>query len=957
MCTAPLNQYRENQFRSADCARALPGLQVCSLEFSPAHPDMSPSSRCVLLPEVPVVAADWTSAAVLSTAGEISIKPSAGAGQHLASARPILCHAPAIAAHLKVDRFQAADVLELFAFVRPAAFSLPTIAGLADVFGLLRPASLEDQPLTLIAVVKTLLSELTRIPDIEAKMLAGVAGAMSRGGWAWGPSVLAALGGDPNTAKGYGPAAGLRVWMNLPEWEERAPPPPPGSEPIAPEESEARLAELLGGDAEIRMAQRTYTRNITAAFQPRNEPDQPLLALVEAGTGIGKTLGYVAPASLWAQRNGGAVWLSTFTRNLQRQLDQELDKLYPDPDKKRRKVVIRKGRENYLCLLNYEEALNRLQTQPHEAIALGLLARWAGATRNGDMVGGDLPGWLPEILSRERTLGLTDRRGECIYAACSHYQKCFIERTVRRARHAEIVVANHALVMAQAALGGLDDAARPTRYVFDEGHHIFAAADSAFSAHLSGLETADLRRWLLGAEGAAGRSRARGLKRRAEDLMAEGNATGGALTAALDEALAAARALPGPGWRNRVKDDQPRGPAESFLAFVRKQVIARSDAGSPYSLETDITPPIDGLLPAAKQLEGALAQLEGPLRGLMTGFTRLLDSEASELDSNTRARIEAIIRTVERRGLLPVTAWRSMLAALRESTPPEFVDWFAVERTDGYDLDVGLHRHWVDPTLPFARALADHTHGLAVTSATLLNGDADEEADWAGAEQRVGASHLAPPVARASLASPFDYANCTRVIVITDVRKDDMAQVAAAYRELFLASGGGALGLFTAITRLREVHRQIAAPLEEASLPLYAQHVDAMDISTLVDIFRAEEDACLLGTDAVREGVDVPGRSLRMVVFDRVPWARPDILHKARRAAFGKRTYDDAITRLRLKQAFGRLIRRQTDHGVFVLMDSMMPSRLKGAFPKGTPFLRLGLKDAVEQVRTFLAQP
>jgi ATP-dependent DNA helicase DinG len=127
-----------------------------------------------------------------------------------------------------------------------------------------------------------------------------------------------------------------------------------------------------------------------------------------------------------------------------------------------------------------------------------------------------------------------------------------------------------------------------------------------------------------------------------------------------------------------------------------------------------------------------------------------------------------------------------------------------------------------------------------------------------------------------------------------------------------------------------------------------------MDISTLVDIFRAEEDACLLGTDAVREGVDVPGRSLRLVVFDRVPWPRSDILHKARRTAFGKKGYDDAVTRLRLKQAFGRLIRRDTDRGVFVLLDPMMPSRLKGAFPPDVPYLRIGLKEAVEEVRSFL---
>ena len=137
-------------------------------------------------------------------------------------------------------------------------------------------------------------------------------------------------------------------------------------------------------------------------------------------------------------------------------------------------------------------------------------------------------------------------------------------------------------------------------------------------------------------------------------------------------------------------------------------------------------------------------------------------------------------------------------------------------------------------------------------------------------------------------------------------------------------------------------------------MPLLAQHVDGIDISTLVDIFRAEEDSCLLGTDAVRDGVDVPGRSLRLIVFDRVPWPRPDILHKVRRMAFGKKTYDDMITRLRLKQAFGRLVRRADDTGVFVLLDPLMPSRLAGAFPPGVEIQRIGLKEAIEQTREFL---
>jgi ATP-dependent DNA helicase DinG len=137
-------------------------------------------------------------------------------------------------------------------------------------------------------------------------------------------------------------------------------------------------------------------------------------------------------------------------------------------------------------------------------------------------------------------------------------------------------------------------------------------------------------------------------------------------------------------------------------------------------------------------------------------------------------------------------------------------------------------------------------------------------------------------------------------------------------------------------------------------LPLLAQHVDVLDTGTLVDIFRAEENSCLLGTDAVRDGVDVPGRSLRLIVFDRVPWPRPDILHRERKGHFGGSAYDEMLTRLRLKQAYGRLIRRADDRGVFVMLDRALPSRLLGAFPAGVEVKRLGLKDAIAQTRNFL---
>ena len=138
---------------------------------------------------------------------------------------------------------------------------------------------------------------------------------------------------------------------------------------------------------------------------------------------------------------------------------------------------------------------------------------------------------------------------------------------------------------------------------------------------------------------------------------------------------------------------------------------------------------------------------------------------------------------------------------------------------------------------------------------------------------------------------------------------------------------------------------------------LLAQHVDAMSTATLDDIFRAEEDSCLLGTDAVRDGVDVPGRSLRLLVFDRVPWPRPDILHRARKPIFGGAEYPDRIARLRLRQAYGRLIRRADDRGIFVVLDRAVPSRLLAAFPDGVPIARVPLAHAAEATAHFLGTP
>ena len=375
---------------------------------------------------------------------------------------------------------------------------------------------------------------------------------------------------------------------------------------LAGRDARRRLAALLGGRAEPRPQQADYAAAVAAAFAPRDRPDMPQAVLAEAGTGVGKTLGYIAPASLWAEKNQGAVWISTYTRNLQSQIAGELDRLYPDPAQKRRHVVVRKGRENFLCLLNYEDAARGAAARGAQSVApLVLIARWIGATAAGDLVAGDFPGWLAELIGRGRVNALADRRGECIHSACPHFRRCFVEKNVRAARHARIVVANHALVMAQAALGGLDDATVPTRYVFDEGHHLLEAADAAFSVRLSGQEGRELRRWLLGAE--AGRSRARGLQRRIGDLVeADEEAGTGVDRGAGRRPHPAGRRLAAAGRRGAR-------PARVSRAFSRWsagrcwRAPPASDTG--YGLEAEARPPIDGLVEAAGRLAAGLDRL------------------------------------------------------------------------------------------------------------------------------------------------------------------------------------------------------------------------------------------------------------------------------------------------------------------------------------------------------------
>jgi len=848
----------------------------------------------------------------------------------------IILNGPLVGQRLGYPDLSGCDLLELFAFVHPARFAVPTPAGLSRALGIEPPATEAEAVGTLTRIAEALLSTLAN-PQWQEREGAWTSNAtLHRLGWCWAPLIGARL---------ERPERGERMlFSRLRQWEESAEKAPPRTVSVDPVTAGRKL-DALTGQAEAREGQRAMAQSVANVFAPKRLKDAPNLLLAEAGTGIGKTLAYLAPAALWADQSGGTVWVSTFTKALQRQLDAEGPKLFADPEERARRIVVRKGRENYLCLLNLEDALQGAFAG-RAAVLAQLVGRWAAYTRDGDMVGGDLPGWLPSLFRRAGATALTDRRGECVYAGCPHYRRCFIERAERASRDADLVIANHALVMINAARARED---APGRILFDEGHHLFDAADSTFAVTFGGQEAIELRRWIVGPESKS-RGRRRGLSARLMDV--ESYDEEGAL--ALDAAVEAAKALPSDGWLQRLVEGSPFGPIEALLSQVRGTVYARAKAQEAgYGLETELAEPDGALVSSAAAAVELLDNLQKPLAALTRRLEAVLEDAPDWLDGQARARVEGAIRGLSWRRET-VAAWIALLARVGGEGDPAFVDWLAVDRVDGREYDVAIHRRWLDPTRPLARTVLAPADGVLVTSATLRGGEG-----WPAAEARTGALHLPAPAAHFEAESPFDYGRASEVLIVTDVRQGDMAALAGAYARLIEAAGGGTLGLFTAIQRLKGVHARIADRLARAGLPLLAQHVDPIDAGTLVDIFRDEPRASLLGTDALRDGVDVPGESLRLVVMERVPWPRPTVLHAARRMAGGGSAYDNRVVRARLAQAFGRLIRRQGDRGVFVILSAAMPSRLLSAFPPEVTISRVPLDVAIARVgqRLFDANP
>ncbi|HXG81574.1 MAG TPA: ATP-dependent DNA helicase, partial [Sphingomicrobium sp.] len=247
----------------------------------------------------------------VAAGGEVREASRGEAIARLADTPHIILNAPLVGQRLGYADVSGLDLLELFAFIHPARFAVPTVAGLARASGIEAPTDDAAAAAALVGIAESLLSTLTEAdwPEREGAWTANAT--LYRLGWGWAPFIGQRLA-KPERAE-------RMLFSRLPQWEEQAERPQPKTISIPASDAQAKLAELTGKGSEPREGQRAMAGEAASIFAPRRAAGEPNMLLAEAGTGIGKTLAYLAPASLWANRAQGTVWVSTFTKALQRQ--------------------------------------------------------------------------------------------------------------------------------------------------------------------------------------------------------------------------------------------------------------------------------------------------------------------------------------------------------------------------------------------------------------------------------------------------------------------------------------------------------------------------------------------------------------------------------------------------------------------------------------------------------------
>ncbi|HEX5504765.1 MAG TPA: helicase C-terminal domain-containing protein, partial [Thermomicrobiales bacterium] len=627
--------------------------------------------------------------------------------------------------------------------------------------------------------------------------------------------------------------------------------------------------------------------------------------IVEAGTGTGKGLAYLFPAIIHAVARGETVVVSTATINLQDQLYRkdlpDLQRVLgaigdrvgeaPDdggageraaPVPREFTAALLKGRGNYLCLRRWFTARQNARPAADEARLLAKTTLWLRTTDTGDRAELLL---LPE--EQAAWNHLAEHESACVAAHCIFQRRgqCFLYRARRQAESAHVVVVNHALLLSDL---GTDGGVLPPyqHLIVDEAHHLEAEATRQFGFE---VDAARVAQHLDGFGKGVNTGRAEGL---IAELRARLNAARGRpAREALERADTLVETLP-------QAVTEARATSGVFFARVAAFVEEHGGEATGYDQRlrlTDALRDTDGWREVGTAWEG----LHGPLLTIAEGLTTLLlalEPVGDELEGREDLVMELTLAQRANANL------RLQAGATVGQPDPGMVYWVAAGGRERVSLNAApLH---VGAKLE--QALFDTKRSVVLTSATLAT-----EGSFAFVRERLGftdARELRVP-------SPFDYESNVLLYLADDIPEPNspgyQKRLNEALAGLCAATEGRALVLFTSYSALQATYRAVKAPLERAGVLVLGQRIDG-NPRQLLDRFRDNPKAVLLGTSSFWEGVDVVGDALSVLVITKLPFAVPtDPVFAARSEQCADPFHDYAVPGaiLRFKQGFGRLIR------------------------------------------------
>ena len=701
----------------------------------------------------------------------------------------------------------------------------------------------------------------------------------------------------------------------------------PVTTPVAPE----AIAADLGPDGAVaarmrryedRPSQRAMAQTIARLYNDGG------VGLLEAGTGVGKSMGYLLPALRWAAKNGERTVVSTNTINLQEQLvGVDLPFLEGALTDQKVRYALLKGWRNYLCLFRLDQTAASGSALFEDGMRdeLQTIRDWSERTADGSL--SDLP-TPPRSEVWDEVAAEPDL---CARMKCSFYDKCFLYKARQRAAQADVIVVNHHLLLSDVAVRRAqqnweDAAVLPPyqRLVVDEGHHL----EDAAAAHLGATVTRRALVRLFNRLDRKGKGLLAALVERLssrKDLLS---------TASLD--LVHARLAPSV-HAARDKGGLLFDLLETFLQESGEQVIRLTDAFADHPIWTG-------------GLDVALADLLGEIELLADGLRLVrerLESDGKKEDTAVAPLLNEM-RAVAKR---LQGAGDGLQRALKPSSGAEpSVRWVEVR---GRDRNVAVTSVPLDLAPILREDLFKRVDTAVVTSATL---SADRKFDFLARRLGLDKPELEPETA--IFPSPFDYPRQALLAVPTDVPAPNadaaghFLHVVRASLDLAAASDGGIFVLFTSHKDVRQVASELRARGTERRWPLLV-HGEEETRDALLRRFRESGRAILLGTASFWEGVDVPGRALRGLLIAKLPFRVPsEPVTAAQCEAIEARGGDSFVefmlphASLRLKQGFGRLIRSGTDRGVVVICDPRIVTKRYGR----------GLLDALPPARR-LARP